>query len=186
MRSWSADGKTRSRLYQIPRFELTICKFRSLVETFRVIPICTGKVGDMAPPLLHEDPQGNTPTSTAEFPSRLRKSFKFYNLIIQIDSPTWKQQSHLYVALRRWKLNYIFPGRKCAFKLLACSNFTNLRCRASDLGMDVWKAETLSDLEVIDVKQLSGQFVLAPILSHGLQLWVTIAYDHVRIRSRMD
>ncbi|TFK63271.1 hypothetical protein BDN72DRAFT_803396 [Pluteus cervinus] len=50
--------------------------------------------------------------------------------------------------------------------------------RAVDLGVQVWSAEQLGDIEVVGVDELSGHFILAPLTSHEHDLWVTIAYDH--------
>jgi hypothetical protein len=50
---------------------------------------------------------------------------------------------------------------------------------AVDLGVDHWYANQLGDLEAISVERLSGHFILASITVRGVELWITVAFDHV-------
>ncbi|KAI4522475.1 hypothetical protein K525DRAFT_198782, partial [Schizophyllum commune Loenen D] len=49
----------------------------------------------------------------------------------------------------------------------------------TDLGVRTWRASALAATEVIGIEQLSGQFVLAPVVVRDLDLWITVAYDRV-------
>jgi hypothetical protein len=53
-----------------------------------------------------------------------------------------------------------------------------------DLGVDAWYANQLGELEVVAVDRLCGHFVLAPISVKDTDLWITVAFDHVRISFR--
>ncbi|TFK59319.1 hypothetical protein BDN72DRAFT_780904, partial [Pluteus cervinus] len=53
--------------------------------------------------------------------------------------------------------------------------------RAVDLGYQVWQADHLAELEVVELQRFSGHFILAPLTSQNKKLWVTISYDHVSI-----
>ncbi|KAK0439175.1 hypothetical protein EV421DRAFT_1713692 [Armillaria borealis] len=50
---------------------------------------------------------------------------------------------------------------------------------AVDLGVAIWSADQLGHLEVVEMKHLSGHFVLAPIDIHDQGVWVTITYENV-------
>lgn len=52
-------------------------------------------------------------------------------------------------------------------------------CSAVDLGVQVWHANVLSDMEAIDAELLSGQLIFIPITVHGSDYWVTVAHNHV-------
>ncbi|KAK0434778.1 hypothetical protein EV421DRAFT_1275187 [Armillaria borealis] len=49
---------------------------------------------------------------------------------------------------------------------------------AVDLGVAIWSADQLGHLEVVEMKHLSGHFVLAPIDIHDQGVWVTITYEN--------
>ncbi|KAK0184734.1 hypothetical protein F5146DRAFT_938214, partial [Armillaria mellea] len=50
---------------------------------------------------------------------------------------------------------------------------------AVNLGVTAWSADQLGHLKVIEVKHLSGHFVLASIDIKNHGVWVTIAYENV-------
>jgi hypothetical protein len=58
--------------------------------------------------------------------------------------------------------------------------FIKLRRRAVDLGVESWYAGQLGANEVSALNRLSGHFILAPITVKLQDLWITVAYDHVR------
>ncbi|KAJ7718698.1 hypothetical protein DFH07DRAFT_1011598, partial [Mycena maculata] len=49
---------------------------------------------------------------------------------------------------------------------------------ATDIGVRVWKADTLGSQEVVALERLTGHFILAPVTVCKHNLWITIAYDH--------
>lgn len=52
-------------------------------------------------------------------------------------------------------------------------------CSAVDLGVQVWHANILGNMEAIDAELLSGQLIFIPITVHGSDYWVTVAHNHV-------
>lgn len=58
-----------------------------------------------------------------------------------------------------------------------------LNYRATDIGARVWQANVLGPLEVVTLDQFMGHFVLASLTIQEEDLWITIAYDHVRCSS---
>ncbi|KAJ7603249.1 hypothetical protein DFH06DRAFT_1114701 [Mycena polygramma] len=57
---------------------------------------------------------------------------------------------------------------------------------ATDIGVAVWKANTLGLQEVVSLERLSGQFVLAPVTVRKQDLWITIAHDHDATEADVD
>lgn len=51
--------------------------------------------------------------------------------------------------------------------------------RAVDLGVQSWIAHHFGPKEIVSLDRLTGQFILAPITVRGIDIWVTVAYDHV-------
>ncbi|KAG0702210.1 hypothetical protein DFH29DRAFT_805341 [Suillus ampliporus] len=52
---------------------------------------------------------------------------------------------------------------------------------AVDLGVQVWHANMLGEMEVVDVRLISGQLILIPITVSNLEYWVTVAHNHVSL-----
>lgn len=52
--------------------------------------------------------------------------------------------------------------------------------RATDLGIDTWRAGHLGPLQVVDVRQFCGHFALAFAPSRHGRVWVTMSLCHVR------
>ncbi|KAJ7158985.1 hypothetical protein C8R43DRAFT_882381 [Mycena crocata] len=52
---------------------------------------------------------------------------------------------------------------------------------ATDLGVHAWQANELGPQETIAVERLTGHFILASINIREQDLWITIAFDHVRV-----
>lgn len=57
---------------------------------------------------------------------------------------------------------------------------TDMCKRATDIGIKVWQANVLGPKEVVALERLSGHFILAPATIRKVDLWITVAYDHVR------
>ncbi|TFK58869.1 hypothetical protein BDN72DRAFT_781476, partial [Pluteus cervinus] len=87
-------------------------------------------------------------------------------------------QPHYSDRFAELKANFAIVQRFCPLR--AAFSFP-WDLRAVDLGIHVWEAEELMAPEVVALERFSGQFVLAPISSHGHNIWITIAHDHVRI-----
>lgn len=51
--------------------------------------------------------------------------------------------------------------------------------RATDLGVQSWYADELGPEEVISLSQLTGHFILARLEVQRIELWITVAFDHV-------
>jgi hypothetical protein len=58
----------------------------------------------------------------------------------------------------------------------------NGAARASDLGVESWYADDLGEVAVVSLLQLTGHLILAPITIRDLDVWITVPYDHVRVR----
>ncbi|KAK7025800.1 hypothetical protein R3P38DRAFT_3316414 [Favolaschia claudopus] len=73
----------------------------------------------------------------------------------------------------------LVDGRKLK---ASCAVVSRFWLRTSELEPGMQNAECLKAREVVNLEQLSGQFVLAPITICKRNLWITIAYDHVGTR----
>lgn len=74
-----------------------------------------------------------------------------------------------------WDFQYIIAADFCF------SNFIQVIDSAIDLGIYTWQAESLGELEVVEVECFSEHIILVTITSHGHNIWVIVPYDHVNL-----
>jgi hypothetical protein len=73
--------------------------------------------------------------------------------------------------------SHVIYDLSCFISQMIGSQF--FHCSAVDLGVHIWYANVLGDIEAVDAELLSSQLIFIPITVHGSDYWVTVAHNHV-------